>query len=123
MKNTGFLDIIKNEKPKEPEKPEVTRRQDDSERPKDETSKPEEQKPEQRAPQQVTGKPETTDTSSPTPQKKPELTTRDEKPELPSETVKNVRNSKLYFAVVDEAGEISLASVVRPITYVDSPLF
>jgi spore germination protein GerM len=123
MKNTGFLDIIKNEKPKEPEKPEVTRRQDDSERPKDETSKPEEQKPEQGTPQQVTGKPETTDTSYPTPQKKPELTPKDEKPELPSETVKNVRNSKLYFAVVDEAGEISLTSVVRPITYVDSPLF
>ncbi|MFP4562420.1 MAG: GerMN domain-containing protein, partial [Spirochaetia bacterium] len=43
--------------------------------------------------------------------------------ELPSpETESKVRNAKLYFIDVDEAGSIALQPVVRSVRFIDSPL-
>ena len=118
IEKTGFMNVLKKERPEEPAPPEVTITVTDSDR-KDTAEEPvkvtKEKEPLKVKPQQPEKQADEIKPSA----------TRDkpaEEPEKPDETETRVRNSKLYFIVTDETGEIELTSVVRPVNYRDTPL-
>ncbi len=122
LKNTGFLEIIKKEKPAEPEKPDVTRSGEQTPETKQEKPEPKKETPIKEEPKTEEQKPK--EPEKPVQEVKPQPPKKEAevKPKPEAEPEKKVRNSKLYFVTVDDKGEIGLTSVVRPVTYTDSPL-
>lgn len=118
LEETGFMDIIQNDKENEP--PEV-----------EQVDIPEEKQSE---PSEIlvieTSDTENTESSSEEPiqetvislEVEPETITPEKVPASPPEQDRKVRRSKMYFIEIQEDGNIGLKSIVRPVYYIDSPL-